>query len=57
MSGNDYVKFVTQELVRYMNLTKEEKVKRKSQKGRYTRQHTLFGILPMAAKMLFRKNK
>ncbi|GGC91566.1 YqzE family protein [Thalassobacillus devorans] len=57
MSGNDYVKYVTEEFVRYMNLTKEEKHNRKRQKIKQPKRNKWFGMLPFAMKMLFNRHK
>ncbi|MFD1018728.1 YqzE family protein [Thalassobacillus hwangdonensis] len=59
MSGNDYVKFVTQELVRYMDMTKEEKTQRKHSRknDKISKRSTrMFGIIPMALKLLWKKH-
>jgi hypothetical protein len=58
MSGNDYVKFMTQEIVKYMELPHEERRKRK--KGRKKEQWISgrwFGLLPFAFKLLVKKKK
>ncbi|KGX90881.1 hypothetical protein N781_05805 [Pontibacillus halophilus JSM 076056 = DSM 19796] len=59
MSGNDYVKFMTEELVRYMDMPQEERERRKEMR-KTTRQSTeneLFGVLPFAIKFLFRTRR
>ncbi|KGP72948.1 YqzE family protein [Pontibacillus yanchengensis] len=59
MSGNDYVKFMTQELVKYMDMPHEEKQKRKEDKKLHRKPAStqMFGVLPFAIKFLFRRNK
>lgn len=57
MSTNDYVKFVTQQIVSYMDQPKEER-KRLKQARSQTKSPALsrwFGILPIAVMMMFRK--
>lgn len=58
MSGNDYVKFMTQEIVKYMDLPEEEKKNRrqKRDKGDHI-SNRWFGLLPFAFKMLVKKKK
>ncbi|QDP40587.1 YqzE family protein [Radiobacillus deserti] len=59
MSGNDYVKFMTQEIVKYMDTPSEERKERK--KRRRSHEEGLsshwFGMLPLAFKLLFKKKK
>ncbi|WP_342774158.1 YqzE family protein [Aquibacillus sediminis] len=59
LSGNDYVKFMTQEIVRYMDTPQEERKKKKQEKQMEQHQLTSrwFGILPFAFKLLVKKNK
>lgn len=54
MDRNDYVKFLTEEMVKYMQLSKEEKKERKAQKPSKKSSLYWFGVLPIAIKM-FRK--
>lgn len=58
MSGNDYVKFMTQEIVKYMDLPLEERKKRKEERRREKTPvaNRWFGVLPFAIKLLFKKS-
>lgn len=55
---NDIVKYMTQELLKYMHLSKDEKLERKENKKIYkhSRSERYFGVIPTAFKM-FLKNK
>lgn len=57
MATNDYVKFVTQQFVRYMDQPKEER--KKQRKERKQEKPPLlyhwFGMLPLSLKLLFRR--
>ncbi|MDC3415505.1 YqzE family protein [Aquibacillus salsiterrae] len=57
MSGNDYVKFMTQEIVKYMDMPQEERKKRKQNRTEqeYHLSNKWFGILPFAFKLLVKK--
>ncbi|KGX88866.1 hypothetical protein N784_00500 [Pontibacillus litoralis JSM 072002] len=57
MSPNDYVKFMTEEVVKYMELPKEKKKERKQRKkaARKPWSITLFGIIPLALSFVFRR--
>ncbi|MDC3413407.1 YqzE family protein [Aquibacillus sp. 3ASR75-11] len=58
MSGNDYVKFMTQEIVKYMELPQDERRKRKkSKKKQSSFSSKWFGLLPFAFKLLVKKKK
>ncbi|MCD5323545.1 MULTISPECIES: YqzE family protein [Pontibacillus] len=59
MSGNDYVKFMTQEIVKYMDLPEEERKKRKEQKKQQEAalSSKWFGVLPFALKFMFNKKQ
>lgn len=57
MNQNDYVKFLTEEMVKYMHMSKEEKQKRKEAKPSKKSSFYWFGILPFALKMFKRKRK
>lgn len=59
MSGNDYVKFMTQEIVKYMDLPQEEKKKRKKERKHHKQpiSNQMFGVLPVAMKFFFKRNK
>ncbi|MBB6454253.1 uncharacterized protein (DUF2384 family) [Salirhabdus euzebyi] len=55
MAGNDFVKYMTQELVKYAHLPKDEKIKRrherKMKREELDRTTKYFGMLPAAIKM------
>lgn len=57
MSGNDYVKFVTQELVRYIEKPKEERVmiRKERKSSRPPLLFRMFGMIPVSIKMLMKK--
>jgi hypothetical protein len=59
VSTNDYVKFVTQQIVGYINQPKEERkqkrIQRKMEQSPFV--NRWFGILPFALRLLIRKNK
>ncbi|WP_110943481.1 YqzE family protein [Virgibacillus senegalensis] len=58
MSGNDYVKFMTQEIVKYMDTPHAD---RKKQKHRKREQNEVsdhwLGLLPFAFRLLMKKKK
>lgn len=58
MSGNDYLKYITEEVVAYLDMTREEKKEskeqRKSEKQKLSNQW--FGILPMSLKLFMKKD-
>lgn len=60
MSGNDYVKFMTQEIVKYMDTPQAER-KKMRQEQRSNKEVSVsnhwFGILPFAFKLLIKKKK
>lgn len=59
IKGNDYVKFMTQQVVTYMDLPKEERKQRrinhKAEKQYPVLGNKWFGVLPYAIKSIFRK--
>lgn len=56
MSGNDYIKFMTEQVITYMDLSSEEKKKRKNKKADYPFYTSKWlGILPFTIKMMFQK--
>jgi hypothetical protein len=59
MSTNDYVKFVTQQFVRYIDQPKEERIqqRRKRKEERDSFIHRWFGVIPFAIMMWYRKKK
>lgn len=58
MSFNDYVKFVTQQVVSYVDQPKEKRKQLKQQKKeqREPMQTQLFGMIPLAISMFVQKN-
>lgn len=59
MSTNDYVRFVTQQFVSYMNDPKEER-KQKKQQRRSEKEPFLnrwFGVMPLSAALFYQKVK
>ncbi|MBM7620144.1 YqzE family protein [Bacillus haimaensis] len=59
MKTNDYVKYVTQQLVTYMDQPKEVKKAQRNQRKleRSPVVYQLFGVIPFAIMMLFKKKK
>ncbi|WP_226680033.1 YqzE family protein [Sutcliffiella horikoshii] len=59
MKTNDYVKYVTQQLVTYMDQPKEVKREQRQQRKqeRSPIAYQLFGVIPFAIMMIFKKNK
>ncbi|MGG3798106.1 YqzE family protein [Metabacillus fastidiosus] len=60
MSTNDYVKYVTQQLVKYMDTPKEERKQKKEEKKKLDVQpysNQWLGILPFAFKLMVNKKK
>ncbi|PLR68111.1 MULTISPECIES: YqzE family protein [Bacillaceae] len=59
MSTNDYVKYMTQQLVRYMDTPKEERKVKKTnrKKERQPLFSRWFGVLPFAVMLLMKKRK
>ncbi|WP_047980093.1 YqzE family protein [Ornithinibacillus contaminans] len=59
MKGNDYVKFMTEQVVSYIDLPKEQRQKRKSDSKAQKNQPMLgnrwFGVLPVAIKSIFKR--
>lgn len=59
IKGNDYVKFMTQQVVSYMDMPKEERKKRKtdikSQRQLPPVGNRWFGALPLAIKYIFKR--
>lgn len=52
---NDYVKFMTEQLVTYMNQTKDERKKNKREKTSYVVGNKWFGLFPFTIKLLMKK--
>jgi hypothetical protein len=59
MASNDYIKFVTQQIVSYMDQPKEQRQEQKQKKKqeRLPMSSELFGMIPASISMLFKKNK
>lgn len=57
MSGNDYLKFMTEQVVAYLDLPQEERKKRKKQEKvpRPVYSSRWLGVLPFAVKTFLRK--
>lgn len=59
MSANDYVKFVTEQIVKYIDTPKEVRVQRKAERKNAKTPFLTkwFGILPMSLSMLMKKKR
>jgi hypothetical protein len=59
MSTNDYVKFVTQQFVRYIDKPKEERKQQRRQRKqeRDSFVQRWFGVIPFGVMMWYRKKK
>ncbi|WP_199425704.1 YqzE family protein [Thermaerobacillus caldiproteolyticus] len=57
MSTNDYVKFVTQQFVTYMDQPKEERKKKRVQRKQEKPEllYRWFGMIPFSLRLLFRR--
>ena len=57
MSGNDYLKFMTEQVVSYIDLPSEERKKRKEAQRKQNSFYTTrwFGMLPFTLKIMFQK--
>ncbi|MFC4320741.1 YqzE family protein [Litchfieldia salsa] len=59
MSTNDYVKYMTQQFVSYLDqprqLRKETKLKKKTERAPFTSHW--FGVLPIAFSLMFKRKK
>ncbi|MED0654108.1 YqzE family protein [Anoxybacillus geothermalis] len=57
MAVNDYVKFVTQQFVAYMDLPKEERrqLRQVRKQEQLPLSYRLFGIVPLSLRLLFRR--
>lgn len=57
MKTNDFIKFLTQQFVKYVNQSKDDRKKekniRKEQKKKYSSH--LFGLIPFSLMMLFKR--
>ncbi len=59
MSNNEYVKFMTQRIVKYMDTPKDERKKTKEdqKKEEMTVSNKWFGVFPFAFRLLIQKRK
>ncbi|UOQ85993.1 YqzE family protein [Gracilibacillus salinarum] len=58
MSSNDYVKYMTQRIVKYMDTPKDERKKQKEDsKPEVAHSSKWFGVLPFAFRLLIQKRK
>ncbi|MBB6284636.1 MULTISPECIES: YqzE family protein [Geobacillus] len=57
MAVNDYVKFVTQQFVAYMDMPKEERTRRRSERKQEQPplSYRLFGLMPLSLRLLLRR--
>ena len=58
MAANDYVKFVTQQFVAYMDLPKEERKQKRMQRKQEKPPllYRWFGMIPVSLRLLFRRH-
>jgi hypothetical protein len=58
-SSNDFVKFVTQQIVSYMDQPKEERreVRQRRKEERPPMSSHLFGMIPFAVRLWFKRKK
>ncbi|MDY0396670.1 YqzE family protein [Virgibacillus halophilus] len=57
ISGNDYIKFITQQVVSYMDSPKEERIKRKTKnRNKAGVSSRWFGVLPLAIRLFMKKS-
>ncbi|MBM7097313.1 YqzE family protein [Bacillus sp. H-16] len=59
MKTNDYVKFVTQQVVEYADQPKSERIKKRQEKkeARPPAMHRWFGLVPFAFLLVYKKNR
>lgn len=55
MSHNDYVKFITEQIVSHMNKTKQERKVQKQNNSTLSVSNKWFGIFPFTLKLLLKK--
>jgi len=55
MSHNEYVKFMTEQLVTFMNQTKQERKANRKDKRALSLSNKWFGLFPFTLKLLFKK--
>lgn len=56
MKHNEYVKFLTEQVVIHMNKTKVERIKEKENKQTQLLSNRWFGLFPFTIKLLFKNN-
>lgn len=59
MKTNDYVKYMTQEIIKYMNTPRDERKEHKQEKmeAKQPFSQRLFGILPFGFSMMLKKHQ
>ncbi|MGN8645462.1 YqzE family protein [Gracilibacillus sp. HCP3S3_G5_1] len=59
MSNNDYVKYMTQRIVKYMDTPKDQRKKQKEERKQQDIAYSnkWFGVLPFAFRLLIQKRK
>ncbi|KIQ95619.1 hypothetical protein LH47_00254 [Anoxybacillus thermarum] len=61
MAGNDYVKFMTEQVVKYLDQPKDERKRQKQEKKQLKKQqkqpflYRWFGVIPYAIMLLFKR--
>ncbi|MEK4166685.1 YqzE family protein [Anoxybacillus sp. FSL W8-0104] len=61
MAGNDYVKFMTEQVVKYLDQPRDERKKQRQQKKEFKKQqkqpflYRWFGVIPYAVILLFKQ--
>ncbi|MDM5298722.1 YqzE family protein [Bacillus pumilus] len=58
MKTNDYVKYMTQEIIKYMNTPRDERKEHKQEKmeTKPPLSQRMFGVLPFGFSMMFKKH-
>ncbi|MCR6096696.1 YqzE family protein [Salipaludibacillus agaradhaerens] len=59
MKTNDYVKYMTEQLVTYVDIPREERKEKRQlkKKHRPPMSYRLFGLIPIAFRFLFNRHK
>lgn len=59
LSNNDYVKYMTQRIVKYMDTPKDQRKKQKEERKQQDIAYSnkWFGVLPFAVRLLIQKRK
>ncbi|WP_152656215.1 YqzE family protein [Oceanobacillus sp. CFH 90083] len=60
MKSNDYIRFLTEEMVKYMHLSSEEKAERKQKKQKASNplySNKWLGVIPFSVQSWYRKRK